>query len=223
MERKVKFAEGEHYHLFSRGVEKRKIFQSRSDYNRFITLLYILNQPQPFHTKNFLITKGHSLYDVFDEERNFTLVSILSYCLMPNHFHLLVYEKEEGGITKFMGKILTAYAMYFNKKNDRSGPLFVHPFRSVHINKDPHFLHLFSYIHLNPLELVDGMWKEKGFKSRKQAKKFLDNYMYSSYPDYRGVVRKESKILDMNNVPESISRTVLDIEAYEDWYKNYQG
>ena len=78
---------------------------------------------------------------------------------MPNHFHILVYENEEGGISKFMMRLLTAYSMYFNTKYERSGPLFVHPFRSTHISNESQYLWIFSYIHLNPIKIIKNNFK----------------------------------------------------------------
>src|SRR3989338_7198126 len=114
MYRKTPFVEKNYYHVYSRGVEKRKIFMNTRDYERFMVLLYAMNQDAPFVIGNFLRDKQKSLKDIFTEKREKTLVSILGYCLMPNHFHLILNEHTEGGISKFMGKFLTAYSMYFN-------------------------------------------------------------------------------------------------------------
>ena len=212
MERKVKFAEGEYYHLFSRGVEKRKIFLEKKDYERFLALLFILNQEDHFHVSNFL-NKGHNdILDLYKLKRSKPLVSILAYSLMPNHSHLVVQEIQENGISTFMMKLLTAYSMYFNKKNERSGPLFVHPFRSQHVADDSYFLYIFSYVHLNCIDLCEKGWKESGIKDRKRARDFLENYRYSSYPDTSGVQdRVEALILDIRNLPAFVSRATLDI------------
>ena len=144
MYRKTPFVENEYYHIYSRGVEKRKIFLNTKDYNRFMALLYIMNQNKPFRFDNFLQAHKNNLEEIFKEQREKTLVSILGYCLMPNHFHLILYEHTEGGISKFMGKLLTAYSMYFNTKYNRSGPLLTHPFRSEHINNESQFMYIFS-------------------------------------------------------------------------------
>ena len=209
MERKVSFAKGEHYHLYSRGVEKRKIFLSDKDRERFISLLYILNQRGSFNLGNFL--KKNNLIQVFNEKREGTLVEIISYCLMPNHFHMLVYEKQEGGISKFMAKILTAYSMYFNTKYERSGPLFVRPFRSQHISQDPHYLHIFNYIHLNPSKLAG---------TNEKMLSFVNSYSFSSYQEYLGKKRPQSKIINLDYAPKEILRTPLDIGDY-DKYNNW--
>jgi putative transposase len=218
MQRKTPFAENEYYHIYSRGVEKRKIFMSAKDYNRFVALLYIMNQDTSFVMGNFLRDKQKNLKDIFKEKRGKTLVSILGYCLMPNHFHLILYENTEGGITKFMGKLLTAYSMYFNIKYERSGPLFTHPFRSEYIANESQYMYIFSYIHLNPLSIIDKKWKEEGVKNKKEAEKFLKKYQFSSYQDFLGNDRLESIIVDFSLIPEYIKNMEMDFKTQEQMF-----
>jgi len=218
MYRKTPFTEGEHYHIYSRGVEKRKIFLNTKDYDRFVALLYIMNQNASFKMDNFLQKSKNNLKDIFKEEREKTLVSILGYCLIPNHFHLILYEHTEGGISKFMGKLLTAYSMYFNTKYERSGPLFTHPFRSEHIESESQYMYIFSYLHLNPLSILEKNWKEEGIKNKKEAKEFLEKYQYSSYQDFLGNNRPESIITDFSMIPEYIKNMELDFKTYEEMF-----
>lgn len=219
MERKVKFAPKEFYHLYSRGVEKRKIFLNDKDRDRFIALLYILNQSAPFHLGNFL--KNKKINDIFLETKENSLVSIVSYVLMPNHFHILVYENEEGGISKFMSRLLTAYSMYFNTKYQRSGTLFMHPFRSQHISNESQYLWIFSYIHLNPIGIIKKDFKQNGVGNIKVAEDFLNSYKYSSWTEYRKIDRAESKIVDLNLITEYLPKNIdLDIGKYAKWFEN---
>jgi len=220
MERKTPFVENEYYHIYSRGVEKRKIFLSTRDYERFMALLYIMNQNDSFRMDNFL--KGKKLQDIFKEKRSKVLVSIVGYCLMPNHFHLILNEHTEGGISKFMGKLLTAYSMYFNTKYERSGPLVTHPFRSEHIDDEAQFLYIFSYVHLNPLSILQKGWKENGIKNPKEGGKFLANYEYSSYLDFLAKERIESAILDFNLIPEYLKNTKHDFETHKEKFQKGQ-
>ena len=213
MYRKTSLAVGEHYHIYSRGVEKRKIFMNTKDYNRFVALLYIMNQDAPFTMGNFLRDKNKSLEDIFTEKREKTLVSVLGYCLMPNHFHLILYENSEGGISKFMGKLLTAYSMYFNTKYERSGPLFTHPFKSEHISNESQYVYIFSYVHLNPISIIDKKWKENGIKNKKEAEEFLKKYQFSSYLDFLNKNRLESAIVDFSMIPRYIKETKLDFKT----------
>ncbi len=207
--------EKEYYHIYSRGVEKRKIFLSTKDYDRFVALLYIMNQDTSFRMDNFLQKNQNGLKNIFKEQRNKTLVSILGYCLMPNHFHLILYEHTEGGISKFMGKLLTAYSMYFNTKYERSGPLFTHPFRSQHIENESQYLWIFSYLHLNPVSIIDRKWKEDGVKNKKEVREFLEKYQFSSYLDFLSKNRTESVILDFALIPEYIKNMDIGFETCE--------
>ncbi len=215
MYRKAPFAENEYYHVYSRGVEKRKIFLNAKDYDRFVALLYIMNQDISFRMDNFLQAHKNNLAEIFKEEKNKTLVSILGYCLMPNHFHLILYEHTEGGISKFMGKLLTAYSMYFNTKYERSGPLLTRPFRSEHVSGESQYMYIFSYVHLNPISIIDKNWKENGVKNKKEADKFLKNYKYSSYLDFLGNSRPESVIIDFSLIPEYIKNMDMDFKTQE--------
>ena len=222
MYRKTPFAENEYYHIYSRGVEKRKIFLTVKDYDRFMALLYIMNQDLSFRMDNFLQAHKNNLSEIFKEKRENTLVSILGYCLMPNHFHLILYEHTEGGISKFMGKLLTAYSMYFNIKYERSGPLLTRPFRSEHINNESQYMYIFSYLHLNPLSIIQKGWKENGVKNKQEAEKFLQNYKYSSYLDFLENNRPESSILDFSLIPEYIKDMELDFNTHEKIFNENQ-
>src|SRR3989344_2030506 len=99
---------------------------------------------------------------MFSEVVDGSLVSVLAYCLMPNHFHLVLRQKNQDGITLFMRKLATAYAMYFNTKYDHSGVLFQCRYKSKHVNTDAYLRWIFSYVHLNPLEIIQPEWKERG-------------------------------------------------------------
>ncbi len=140
--------------------------------------------------------------DVFLFERGDQLVSIGAYCLMPNHFHLLVREIKENGITIFMKKLLTAYSMYFNIKHKRTGGLFQGVFKSRFVDRDEYLKYLFSYIHLNPIKLIQPNWKENGINNLSVAKAFLQDYKYSSYLDYLDTSRPQKSILSQGVFPE---------------------
>ena len=100
---------------------------------------------------------------------------------MHNHFHLLLKEIVEGGISTFMHKVGTAYTMYFNIKNERTGNLFNKPFKSRHVLVDRYFQHVINYIHCNPAELYEPGWKHGVVKNMKQLHKKLLAYPYSSF------------------------------------------
>ena len=204
--RKVNFVEGEYYHIYNRGNSKQRIFHNDEDYKRFIELLYISNSNINF---NLFDLKRNFHFNVFSVENKNRIVALGAYCLMPNHFHLLITQIEEGGITKFMQKLSTAYSMYYNRKYRRTGSLFEGKFKSEHINKERYLKYIFSYIHLNPVKLIQKNWKEEGIRDKKQVINFLNNYNYSSYLDFWVVSekRKESIILNKDLFPEYFNRS----------------
>ena len=198
MERYVPFEDGEFYHVYNRGIDKRKIFFSDKDWEVFLSLLFGRNSKKRIDLPVLL---GGSWRSV---DRGDTLVDIVAYALMPNHFHLLVYEKELGGTTTFMRKLLTSYSMYMNKKYDRTGPLMCRPFRAKHVDSDEYFRWLIAYIHANPIELHDKEWKDKGIKDVVATKEFLGTYRFSSYHDYFIQERDETSILNKASLPITI-------------------
>lgn len=195
--RKVKLVSGEYYHVYNRGNSKQKIFHDEEDYLRFIALLYACNQKCYLKVGN--LTKGQTLYDI---ERGNPIVSIGAYCLMPNHFHILITQTDDENISNFMQKLSTSYSMYYNKKYKRTGSLFEGKFKSEHIDKDRYFKYLFSYVHLNPIKLIQKDWKEIGIKNKKKAIEYLNSYEYSSYLDFIGEKRIQNIILNIESFPK---------------------
>ncbi len=145
---------------------------------------------------------SRTLLDKFGDEKGERLVDIGAYCLMPNHFHIMAKERKEGGTTLFMRKLMTGYAMYFNKKYERKGSLFEGPFQAKHVEDEAYLNWLFSYIHLNPVKLINPAWKERGITDVAKTKKFMDGYAYSSYHDYFIGNRPESSILSKSEFPD---------------------
>lgn len=211
------FLVGQYYHLYNRGNDKRIIFLDEHDYARFRALLYICNTTDPLDMRNFL-DEGKAFVEIFSVKRTDTLVDIGAYCLMPNHFHILVREKTEGGISIFMQKLSTAYSMYFNKRHGRSGSLFEGKFKAKHIDKEAYLNWLFTYIHLNPVKLIDPTWKENGIGNPEKAKKSMDEYHYSSYYDYFIGDRSESVILNKDAFPEHFGQ-MNDFQYLIDQFK----
>lgn len=211
MQRKFLFSIDEFYHIYNRGTDKRVIFMDNEDHERFVSLMFVCNSDKRVIFRD--IPTG--LPYVF--ERGNTLVDIGAYCLMPNHFHFLVREKIDGGVTKFMSKLLTSYSMYFNKKYKRTGGLFEGCFKGKHADTDEYLKYLFAYIHLNPVKIIDPKWKELGISNRVEAKEYLAKYRYSSYSEYLGDLRDEGKILNRGAFPEYFAE-VQDFEGFiKDW------
>jgi putative transposase len=215
MFRKLSFVPDCYYHIYNRGTDKIKLFFDEKDYLRFTVLLYVCNSVDSVRLECFL-PQGRSLRDILKEKRDKELVYIGAYCLMPNHFHLLIKEKIEGGITAFMKKVGTAYAMYMNKKNKRSGNLFQGRFKAELVDKDEYLKYLFAYIHLNPIKLIEPQWKEKGIKNIGQAKKFLNDYQWSSFPTFIGK-RKNDFILNREEFPEYFDDIKEFLKFIREW------
>jgi putative transposase len=198
MSRNIAIGPGEFYHVYNRGTEKRDIFKDETDYDRFTSLLYVSNGNTPVH----LQLQGRTLKEVLEVDRGEPLVDIGAYCLMPNHFHLLLTEKTDNGISKFMQKLTTGYTMYFNKRYERNGSLFQGKFKASHAQEDRYLKYLLSYIHLNPIKLLEPQWKESGIKDKKIAEEFLETYTYSSFLDYLGKTRAENKLINTEILPK---------------------
>ena len=212
--RDTNFVSNEYYHVYSRGNSKQKIFRDKRDYERFVSLLYGTNTKARFNFFNAQKNGG-----VFLKKFDNKLVSIGAYCLMPNHFHILIKPQSEEGLSKFMQKILTSYSMYFNEKYKRTGGLFEGKFKSIHVNNDRQLKYLFSYIHLNPIKLINKKWKEEGIKNTKETFDYLDKYTYSSYLDYAGENRKEKVILKLDDFPNYFPSKISFKREIVDWLK----
>lgn len=217
MSRKIKFSIGEYYHIYNRGVDKRDIFMDEYDYNRFLLLLKICNSSQPIDVRE--MKKNESSEGFASGDRGETMVDIGAYCLMPNHFHILIREKIQDGISKFVQKFSTAYTMYFNKKYERNGSLFQGVFQNKHADSDEYLKYLYSYIHLNPVKLIQSDWKSRGIQDINEAYEFLNNYKYSSYLDYLNNNISQNTILNKGSFPEYFESGEDFKNNLNDWLK----
>lgn len=200
--------------MYNRGAHKGIIFTSDADYERFLLLLFLCNSSLPVNMRDVLEKyKGRTFVDVFRDEvkRESPLVSVLAYALMPNHFHLVLRQVVDNGISAFMRKVGTAYTMYFNTKYDHSGVLTQGKFKSNHINNEPYFRYIFSYVHLNPVDLVESDWEQRGIQNKTRVRDFLNEYRYSSFVDYSIGKRPESVVLDTVDIPDFLT-TQNDLE-----------
>lgn len=186
---------GEIYHIVVRAIDPIELFRDKRDYFRMIYSLFVFNDENPtssvFRKRNVprsnLGTEiSLAIMKSGEKKKRKVLVEILAFCLMPNHIHLLVRQVRNGGISKFMQKLGTGYAMYYNKKYERQGHLFQGRYRIVHVKTQEQLKTLFVYIHTNPVSLIVPHWREKGIEDLKKVIKFLEDYKWSSYPDYLG-------------------------------------
>lgn len=151
--RNVPFVKNEYYHIFNRGVDKREIFSDKHDAVRFIQSMQVFNNTSPGNDI-FLVNRvkskkvGHPVANKIEENHK-KLVNIICYCLNSNHYHFILEQLVDGGISEFMKRLSSGYANYYNKKFKRSGALFQGKFKSVHIGLNEQLLHVSAYVNLN--------------------------------------------------------------------------
>ncbi|MBI3632822.1 MAG: transposase [Candidatus Vogelbacteria bacterium] len=210
------FIEDGIYHIYNRGTDKRDIFLDDQDYFRFIHYLYACNDVESLEKIDNPIVGG-STYDIKDRER---LVNIFCYALMPNHFHLLIQQRKDCGISKFIQKLATGYTMYFNVKNERTGALFQGKFKSKFVDDEKYLETLVNYIHLNPVDTFQSKWKEFGINDYVATKDFLENYRWSSYLDF---IDKKNfpSVLDFLAIKENLGEIIEHKETLDRLLKNY--
>ena len=179
------FVENGYYHIYNRGVEKRTIFLEPQDYSVFLSYLktYLL----PKDTNKLWLSLAEANLPWAEKAKILKLIrlnnfssslNLLSFCLRPNHFHLLVRQTDANTIDKFMNSLGTRYGGYFNRKYKRVGPLFQGLYKAVLVNTDEQLLHLTRYIHRNPIPLIP-------------QDTLLQNYEYSSYPYFLGTAHSD--------------------------------
>ncbi len=180
------------YHLINHSIEGHDLFLDSQDCARLVHNLYEFNDTRPADNL-------HRLFDPrmkdlrglsFRRARN-RLVEVHGWCLMKDHYHLLISELVEGGLLKFMMKVNVGYAKYYNERYRRHGYVFRGKTKKILLGNDAHFLYILHYIHLNPLDYLTGAtkWRERdkhGIKSAKKALEYLSGYRWSSYQDYCG-------------------------------------
>ena len=217
MNRKIVFAPDEFYHLYNRGTDRREIFLDDRDRRRFVALLYLCNGTKSINMRD-IMGGGYTYEELFQYDRGVPLVAIGAYCLMDNHFHLLIKEKNDQGISRFMQKFITAYAMYFNLRHKRSGTLFQGRFNAEHADSDEYLKYLYAYIHLNPVKTVDLGWSEGRIASPRKAEQYLKNYEYSSFLDYDNArTRPVKNILAPQEFPEYFQNPSDFAEMIKEW------
>ena len=190
-----KYVENGYYHIYNRGVEKRIIFTDEQDYAVLLSYLktYLTPKDTP-SLQNILASNSANSKEkakaikLLRMNNFFEHLNLLAFCLMPNHFHFLVNQREPEIIDKFMNSLGTRYSMYFNRKHNRVGPLFQGLYKAVLITSEEQLLYVSRYIHRNPIS------KGPAFNNK-----------YSSYPDFLGV-RKTSWI-KTNEILSYFSKT----------------
>lgn len=190
--RPVPFINGQIYHIYNRGSEKRWIFEDLRCYNRFLKTAkyYQYSGPKPRFSTYIKNSR------IINSSKN---VEILAYCLMPNHYHLLIRQLKDNGISDMVSRLANSYTKYFNSRFKRVGALFQGEFKAVLIEDDEQLIHVSRYIHLNPVV---------GYLAKKPY-----DYTWSSFNEYTkkttGICSTEL-ILDLTGSPEKYEQFVLD-------------
>ena len=206
--RNTEFVDDEYYHLVNRGIDKKKIFNQSADYARFLSLILHCQSPITINNLGYISRDFNQIgrFRVSKEKTNKIInnryVELTAFCLMPNHFHLLVKQVTENGVSKYMQRIQNAYAKFFNTKLQINGHLFQGPFRAKMIEDNDQLLYLSAYIHKNPTEL-------KGWQKQEAE------YPWSSLADY----------LNHNRWPNLLETKIIleqfdDQKEYRDWVEN---
>ena len=199
-----------YYHIFNRSFKKASIFDSYGNPSRALELLqYYRFKNIPMSFSRVLKLSSEHQEKIFSslEKKKDLLVEIIAFCLMPNHFHLLLEQIQRNGIKTFIGNFQNSYAKYFNKKNERVGSLFQGRFKSVLIGSDSQLLHLSRYIHLNPYS--SGIVKKRSE---------LMSYAWSSFSEYIGKDTgfcKPKIILDQFKTAADYKEFVFDQADYQ--------
>src|SRR3989338_9285511 len=183
---------GDIYHICNRGIRKEKIFDSESDYFRFVLNLYRLNNKG----ESLRINPNRKSIDDFPEQDK--IVEVLKWTLLPNHYHLLLYEKVDGGVLDFVKRLGNSFTKYINIKREASGYLFQNSARIIQITSNKHFLYIPFYIDLNLLDLIYSKTEHRKIDIKKSLE-FFKNYKWSSFHDYFGDGTSSfSKIINKN-------------------------
>lgn len=207
-DRKFPIATGEFYHVFNRGVAKQPIFLSKKDYEQaMLTLSYYRFKKPPVRLSRFKDLSLEEKKKILDnlQEQNDLSVKIVSFVLMPNHFHFLLYQEQDAGIPTFIARFSNSYTKYLNTKGQRVGPLLQGVYKAVRIESDEQLIHVSRYIHLNPV--VSLVIKEKD----------LFQYPWSSLPDFLNGTSNlvwTDPVLSNFSSPEEYKKFVLDQVDY---------
>lgn len=166
-----RYEAGAYYHIYNRGVDKSDIFREEKDYKTFLSYLKIYLTLRGESSQEMHVSPSKKIKNYFGE------IELLSYCLMPNHFHLFVKQNSERAIDHFLRSLSTKYVRYFNTRYKRLGPLFQGPYKAVSVQTEYQFIYLSKYIHRNPIAL----------SPYKESPRRIREYPYSSYANYLNV------------------------------------
>lgn len=212
--RNIEFQIGDYVHVFNRGAGKQNIFRDDADFRRFYQSLFLFNNIRFSNIGGYSDTRDEILLKLIDEAENDRqpFVEILSYCLLPNHFHLLLKQVTKNGVPIFLHKLSMGYSKYFNMRHQRTGTLYEGPYKAVLVEHEGHLEYLPKYIHLNALDLTSLHWRGNALENWDLANRLLNAYPWSSHHVYSGddeELRTVNKTWVRDHFP-----TVEDYRAY---------
>lgn len=213
----------EFYHTYNRGVEKRKIFLSNSDYFRGVHDIYEFNDEKAVVNSCRSIVRFRKS-NILDNKQRELLISLGVWNFMPNHYHFFSSPLVDNGLPKFHKKFGVGFANFFNTKYDRSGALFQGKYKRVLVANDVQALQLICYIHANPLDLWKPNWKEKGLTNLEiqNALKFLEEkHRWSSHPDWWGIKNFPS-LIDTEFMHRFFANPKEYREFFTNWLRYYE-
>ena len=204
--REISLVTNQIYHVLNRGISLQPTFITKRNFQRALEVMrYYQNEKQPLRYSQFLSLSNERRMQILEDlarEKQY-LVEIIAYCLMPNHFHFILNQLIDNGISKFLSNFTNSYTRYFNTKNKRSGPLFQGKFKAVMVESDEQLLHLSRYIHLNP-------YSSHLIRNATE----IEVYPYSSFREYIG--REETNFCNKKPVLDSFK----DINSYKKFVLN---
>jgi putative transposase len=218
--RKTSFAPGEYYHIYSRTILNIPEFKDNKNAEKLAQAFLIANSTKS--SEAFLFLRNHKYATIEDaikiSKEGEKLVDVLCYCVMSDHYHLLLKELRDNGISDFIRKCNISIAKYVNIKNDRRGPLFESRFNSKHIDTNEYLVHLSLYIHLNPLDFISGKgWRENKLKDWFAVKDKLFKYPWSSLRAYLNNDYKDSIVSGTEIILDQFENK-NDYESFlQDW------
>ncbi len=230
--RTIQLQEENFYHVFNRGVDKRQVFMDEHDFLRFYVSLYAFNDENyqgslaggldvnaviSSHTRTMGSHSSGMGEAVADMGARRQFVDIHAFCLIGNHFHLLLRQNTPRGVSNFMQRLTQGYTRYFNMRYERSGALFQGAFKAVPVNKDSQLVHLPRYIHLNALDGFSAEWRNGKIEDWSQALVVLDKYRWSSHHVFAG----RQQLLPVVQETQVLGYPYRSAQAYEDFLRSW--
>ena len=194
------------FHVYNRGTDKRVIFTDYDEYCRFVFLMWVCRVGSPainLSRKNIIdaaetILRGEEPSTKLYTKEYSPLIALITWNILPNHFHFVLTSMTDGGIAKYMSKLGNAYTKYFNARHERSGRLFQGSYQSIEVKDTNYLFTLIRYVNLNHIELVEPLWGEGEIENETKAANFANTYQWSAHQDYLGA--RSSLLIDKESI-----------------------